>query len=493
MSEAEKRRRQAYRQGRKKWIMLELMILAGILLLATIFSILYSVFDKAYFIGYTEKSDVDYRVLLKENDFYDSPYAEPDKAYVTALIDKVEAGFAYGMLMNAREVHFEYSYAINAILKIADRSGTVLYEHADELLPERQVSKTGNALTVMEHVSVDYGTYNTMAQAFTSFYGLENTVSTLVIEMRIDVIGASEEFTNDTSNHYVVALNVPLAEKTVTMNVTSSVDEGNNYILGMAKDTVKNVFMVLTVVFWILTALGGIFILVFIYITRNDDINYEIRVKRLLQTYRSFIQKLTNHFDEQGYTILMLSSFSEMLEIRDTIQSPILMDENDDKTCTRFLIPAASGILYVFEIKAEDFDQIYADEPVEEIIEEAAETPDISLDQIDYVDSEVIEDRQDGVEVISVVWPGKEKRNKLYRYDPNGEKVDDGDIVLVPSRDHASGKDIVRKAAVAHGNHFVDPATLTHPLKKIIAVVKRKAEDLLGGKAEDEKSNNGKK
>ena len=311
--------------------------------------------------------------------------------------------------------------------------------------------------------------------------------------MRIDVIGASEEFTNDTSNHYVVALNVPLAEKTVTMNVTSSVDEGNNYILGMAKDTVKNVFMVLTVVFWILTALGGIFILVFIYITRNDDINYEIRVKRLLQTYRSFIQKLTNHFDEQGYTILMLSSFSEMLEIRDTIQSPILMDENDDKTCTRFLIPATSGILYVFEIKADDFDQIYADEPVEEIIEEAAETPDISLDQIDYVDNEVIEDRQDGVEVISVVWPGKEKRNKLYRYDPNGEKVDDGDIVLVPSRDHASGKDIVRKAAVAHGNHFVDPATLTHPLKKIIAVVKRKAEDLLGGKAEDEKSNSGKK
>lgn len=189
-----------------------------------------------------------------------------------------------------------------------------------------------------------------------------------------------------------------------------------------------------------------------------------------------------------------------MLEIRDTIQSPILMNENDDRTCTQFLIPTNTKLLYMFEIKVEDYDEIYApkeevvEEPEEEIvilaeveeekIDEALHTADISLDEIDYVDDEVIEEAEEGVEVISVVWPEKEKKNKLYRYDPNGEQVHDGDIVLVPSRDNAQNRDIIRKAAVAHGNHRVDPEMLHHPLKKIIAIVKRKAEDVLSGESD---------
>ena len=44
------------------------------------------------------------------------------------------------------------------------------------------------------------------------------------------------------------------------------------------------------------------------------------------------------------------------------------------------------------------------------------------------------------------------------------------------------------KAAVAHGNHRVDPETLHHPLKKIIAVVKRKAEIVLSGETATENS-----
>ena len=354
MSEAEKRRRQAYRQGRKKWIKLQVIILAGILLFAAIFSVIYYLFNRAYYIAYAESGDVEYRVLLKENEFYDEPYAEEGKAYVTTLIDKVEADFMYQLLMSSDNVDFEYAYRIDAVLQIADKSGAILYEHTDELVPEKKGNLKGQYLPITERVSVDYGTYNSLVQKFTGFYDLSGTKSTLLLEMHISVIGACEDFSDDTNNQYVVALNVPLADKTVTMSVSSSVEEGDNFILACESETAKNVFLVLTIVFWALTVLGGGFILVFIYITRNDDINYEIDVNRILKNYRSFIQKLTNHFDDTGYRILMLSTFTEMLEIRETIQAPVLMDENDDKTCTRFLVPTNSNILYVYEIKAND-------------------------------------------------------------------------------------------------------------------------------------------
>ena len=44
-----------------------------------------------------------------------------------------------------------------------------------------------------------------------------------------------------------------------------------------------------------------------------------------------------------------------MLEIRDTIQAPILMYENEDKTCAKFMIPTDSKLLYVYKIEVEGY------------------------------------------------------------------------------------------------------------------------------------------
>ena len=199
----------------------------------------------------------------------------------------------------------------------------------------------------------------------------------------------------------------------------------------------------------------------------------------------------------------MVDTFREMLEVRDTIMSPILMNENEDKTRTLFFIPTNTQLLYVFEIKIDDYDEIYktedfeetapVEEEVSEIVEEtvvimenvdaealaeAMAAPSVSLSEIDY-DMDDDKEEDEGVEVIGVVWPERPAHNKVYRYDPNGERVEKGDVVLVPSKDKARNKDIIRKATVAHGNYKIDPDNLTHPLKKIIGIVKRKAEAAL--------------
>ena len=43
-----------------------------------------------------------------------------------------------------------------------------------------------------------------------------------------------------------------------------------------------------------------------------------------------------------------------MLEIRDTVQSPLLMYENEDKTCSQFFITTAEKVLYLYEIAVEE-------------------------------------------------------------------------------------------------------------------------------------------
>ena len=97
----------------------------------------------------------------------------------------------------------------------------------------------------------------------------------------------------------------------------------------------------------------------YVLLTRNDDIDYANKVAKLVRNYKSYIQKIKNEFDTLGYQILHIDTFNEMLEIRDTLQSPILMHENEDQTCTTFYIPTSTKIVYVHDIKIDNYDKIY--------------------------------------------------------------------------------------------------------------------------------------
>ena len=116
----------------------------------------------------------------------------------------------------------------------------------------------------------------------------------------------------------------------------------------------------------------------------------------------------------------------------------------------------------------------------EEAIEEIKAAPTPELSKIDYVDneSEIVDfvetEEKPGVDVIGVVWPERPKRNKVYKYDPNGETVAVGDVVIVPTHDASSNKDVIRKAAVAHANYKMPADDLKHPLKKIVGVIHKK-------------------
>ena len=80
--------------------------------------------------------------------------------------------------------------------------------------------------------------------------------------------------------------------------------------------------------------------------------------------------------------------------------------------------------------------------------------------------------KSDAIEVISVIWPESAQKAKFYLYSPNGLQVNDGDIVIVPSRNDSHGVEITRRVVVARGNHRVSTSSIHHDLKKIIGVVK---------------------
>jgi hypothetical protein len=550
MSEKEKKHRALYRKNREKWIFTQAVIVV-VLTLAVLISAIVSIqLESKYYIGYTEGGSIDYNVFLKENEFYEEEHLGKNQSYVASLIDRIIADFSYEIDMDTEGVNYRYSYTIKSKLEIVDKTSDVAIFNPEKVLVSEQnkSQSSSSRLKINEIVVINYDEYNDVANSFLETYDLTNTESNIIVTLEVDVLSDCSAFAGSAVDTYKSELRIPLTTKTVNIKMTSAVPDAEAKMIACTRGAGSEVFKTTAIVLGVVDALMVLLLVAFIYLTRTPDVTYTARVKKILSQYKSYIQKIRNLFEMQSYQVIVVDTFDEMLEIRDTIQAPILMYENEDKTCTKFIIPTDSKLLYIYQIQVEGYyepetehkdtapttivqpnitnvvrpvvkvvvntppapekptepeptietvleepeveveaeeseapeiiatvEEIEEESPVAdnepEMIEEDAEVEEI-LAAIPTAD-EVIMD-ENTVDAIDIVW--EERKNKTYRYDPDGNVVEEGDVVLVPTRDEQSDKEIVREAEVARGNYKIDADTLDRPLKKIIGVVRRRAE-----------------
>ena len=534
MSESEKKKRKGYRKNREKWIFIQSVIIAVVTVAILISSIVSYQLNKTYYIGYKENGNIDYDVYLKDNEFYDSPYLESNQSYVASLIDKIITNFNYEIDMDTDDVNYRYSYTIKSRLEIIDGTSDVaIFNPEYELVSvQNKQQNSSNRLTINEIVVLNYDEYNELANRFLEAYSLTDTTSNIVVTLTVDVLSDCNAFSGSSVDTYSSELRIPLTTKTVNIQMTSSVPNAEAKMIACTRGAGSEVFKTTAIVLGVVDIILIAFLFVFIYLTRTDDINYTARVKKILSQYKSYIQRINNLFETRGYQVIMVNSFDEMLEIRDTIQAPILMYENEDKTCAKFMIPTDSKLLYLYEIKIDGYEEpkqepIPESEPttivrpnitnvvrpivkvvvtppaesykpeadIETVLEDAeieveangSDTPEVTatVEEADLDIEEILAsipsaeeepENENTVEAIDIFW--EERTHKTYSYDPDGNVVEEGDVVLVPTRDEANDRDVVREAEVVRGNYKVDPSTLDRPLKKIIGVVRRKAEKI---------------
>ncbi len=544
MSEKEKNKRAAYRKNREKWIFVQVVIVVILTLAVLISSIVAVQLKSKYYIGYREGGSIDYNVFLKENEFFEQTYLGKDQSYVASLIDKIIADFSYEIDMDTDDVNYRYSYSIKSRLEIMDDTSDVAIFNPERELVNKQnlAQSSSNRLKINEIVVLNYDEYNDLANNFLDTYDLKSTTSNIIVTLEVDVLSDCDAFTGSAVDTYTSELRIPLTTKTVNIQMTSAVPSEEAKMIACTRGVGGEAFKTTAIVLGVLDVIMVLLLAAFIYFTRTPDITYTARVKKILSQYKSYIQRINNLFETCGYQIIMVDTFEEMLEIRDTIQAPILMYENADKTCAKFIIPTDSKLLYVYKIEVEGYVEPETEakpesvpttivkpnitnvvrpvvkvvvnnpltpapepEPEAEIetvieepeieveaegeeapeviatVEEIEEEPEEIEEEIEEIiasipmaDEEIIDENT--VEAIDIFW--EERTHKTYRYDPDGNAVDEGDIVLVPTRDEHSDKDVVREAEVARGNYRIDSAELDRPLKKIIGVVRRKAEKI---------------
>lgn len=385
MSELEKLQRDTYQKKRKLLILIQAAVICVLTVALLVTSLTYVKMNKNTYVYYSESGDVLYRAYLADNEFYEQEYLNGEHAYVSELVDRMTGDFSYDLALDTEDVSFKYSYYIEARVIVSDKdTGAHIYDPAFVILPERTIETHGNCLKIREHVNIDYKSYADLAAKFVGSYGLTNVDQKLSVKMFVEVLGTSESFADDRAGQYSVGMKVPLNAKTVKPTVSTSVATGEQKILANNTNA-KNGFKIASVILAIVDVLAAAAIVLFIILTRDKHIDYARKVKSVLSSYRSYIQKIVNPINTDGCQIVVVDTFREMLEIRDTIQMPILMYENDDRTCTSFMIPASQNFLYIFEIKVEDLFEDIVINPEEDV--EDAENEENTEDLADGIEN----------------------------------------------------------------------------------------------------------
>ena len=344
---------------RRNVVMAFVCFIIIILILSFSFFCVYLNRNKGYFVSYDETSDIDYKVYLKENEFFNNNYIVSNQQYIASLIEYIDADFNYKLSLEEKDIEYKYSYRIEATVDVKQKGTNLsLYTNNIELLQSVEKISSLKNVTINENIKIDYNYYNNLIKKFIDIYELENIESTLTVNMYVNVVGSCEDFVENKEKESVMSLQIPLTTKTMAIDLSDNLINSENNVMQCKSLYINNhVFAVLSGVFAFVGLCLTILTFKYIIETRTAEDLYEREMKKILNNYSSYIQTLGNDFPLSEYQLLKVETFTDMLEIRDTIRQPILMKQNSNKTGAYFIIPSNTKILYVYRLKVSDLEK----------------------------------------------------------------------------------------------------------------------------------------
>ena len=235
----------------------------------------YFMLSKNEYNTYTENAKVNYKVNLKENEFYKETSLDERSSVVASLIENLEIDFNYDFNLS-QEQDYTYDYKIVAVTNIKEtKKSNSIYETTEELVNKEAQETNEKNLNISEKVTIDYNEYNEKMNKFVKAYGLNDTTSTLELDMYVNVVNKYDG-TRVNKESKVMTLSIPLTTKTVDVSIGSNVVKDEGKMLSK-KSEYKNMEYVLGA--GILLAATGIVVLVmfvkYVVDTRSAEAMYE--------------------------------------------------------------------------------------------------------------------------------------------------------------------------------------------------------------------------
>lgn len=312
-----------------------LKVIILILLFAIFIGLSFLCFKKSIIIQkeqnvfYEEVGSPNYKIYLKDNNYYKQDYLDKDMSYIANLIDYISVDYNYKFISDT-ELNGEYSYKIVADLEIRNpKNNSLFYVERYNLSEEKLFPiKNEKEYVINETININYDYYNAIANNFEASYGVDtesNLTVSLELHRKIDGTLVSN---SDINSDDKINLIIPLSEKTINLKTEPLAIKNNSVKISLNHYKINDIkYLIFALLFL------GLALTIFIYITKKtmslkpQANSYDKILRKILRQYDRLIVNVNTMPNFEKNNTIEVDSFYELLDAKDSIHNAIFYYE----------------------------------------------------------------------------------------------------------------------------------------------------------------------
>lgn len=306
-------------------------------------------------VKYEEKSNIAYKVYLKENDFFDKEYLGMNETYITSLIDYLDIDFNYELKLDEK-MDGDYSYYIKGIIS-ADQAngGNSNYWKKEYTLTEtRDVEYLKrDKIEINSNVKINYQDYNDLLNTFKQEYGLAvdgKLKVMLVIENKL----TNEKIERDLLKKSDVELNIPLTSLTIEVPIEAEGKTEDGYLINEKIIDTNVLYTISKVSGYTLFGFGFIGIIILLVLGVKSETAYQRKLRKILKAYDGILVEVNSLPELDKFNVISVKNFEELIDAHSEIRKPINFVQKVNGV--KFII-INEGIAWEYNLKRDLFNK----------------------------------------------------------------------------------------------------------------------------------------
>lgn len=303
-------------------------------------------------LSYESKLKVNHSVNIIENEFISKEVLPGGGTYITDLVDSMDFNLSYDY-KTSEILDIKADYTIKATIvgyynqNAVGADNPVIWEKEFILKDNQTITGSSMNFSIEEELNLDLDSYNEEAMKFKNTLEIP-TVTMLKLEMPVKLTASNDKY--ELTDSKIITAEMKLTEKVFYVDAEQEKIEEQSFLPTKGKvQTTNSRGLVLH-----LSLLVSSLILIFLSIKRipfvYHEFGYEDYIESLKFDYDDIIVETENMIDIRKYSSIFISSFKEMLNLSQNLETPIILFERQ-KFSTFYIIDGK--IAYLFFVKNE--------------------------------------------------------------------------------------------------------------------------------------------
>ncbi len=297
--------------------------------------------------SYGVDENLNYSVVLKDNEFYEEDTLGEGKQYATEIIDHINVNFDFNYQaskVTTNNINYEIHGTIIGEYENKDNGNAELWKKNYVLVDKINEEKESATFNIAKSLKIDYSKYSKVVEDFKSKFKIPiDAYLDVILKVDYDVLLDDQSIVKNTDT---MEVRIPLAKTTI--NIEKKIDKHRDYSLSEVPVT-KNKTLIRHGVFINLVSIA-FFLLLSPYVFISNKTYYEKTLNRILKTFSEVIAEVHAPPSGDGLEVIDVKNFEDMVDIEEEIKSPILFYEIIKGSESIFTI-VNGGYIYRYMLK----------------------------------------------------------------------------------------------------------------------------------------------